>query len=122
LESATQKFTAGKFRRAIDMTDVPWLTNPTGVVVRCRLTPKGGRDAIEGVAILADGTSVLMARVRAAPEDGRANRALCQLLAAALGVSISRVMIAAGGKSRVKRVAVAGDPKALIDRLRALQA
>jgi len=104
------------------MTDVPWLTNPTGVVVRCRLTPKGGRDAIEGVAALADGTSVLMARVRAAAEDGRANRALCQLLAAALGVSISRVTIAAGGKSRVKRVAVAGDPRALIDRLRALQA
>ena len=103
------------------MMDAPWLKNSTGVVVRCRLTPKGGRDAIEGVATLADGTSVLLARVRAAAEDGRANRALCQLVAAALGVSISRVTIAAGSKSRVKRVAVAGDPEALIDRLCALQ-
>lgn len=102
------------------MTDPPWLTNPTGVVVTCRLTPKGGRDAIEGVAALADGTHVLLARVRAAAEDGRANRALCELLASALGVSISRVSIAAGGKSRIKRVAVVGDPKTLIDRLCAL--
>ncbi len=104
------------------MTDMPWLANPTGVVVCCRLTPKGGRDAIEGVATLADGTAVLLARVRAAAEDGRANRALCQLLSAALGVPISRVTVVAGGKSRIKRGAVAGDPKALIDRLYALQA
>jgi uncharacterized protein len=103
------------------MTNAPWLTNPAGVVVRCRLTPKGGRDAIESVVTLADGTSVLSARVRAAAADGRANHALCRLLAAALGVPISRVTIAAGGKSRIKRVAVAGDPKALIDRLGALQ-
>jgi uncharacterized protein YggU (UPF0235/DUF167 family) len=102
------------------MTNTPWLTNPTGVVVTCRLTPKGGRDAIEGVATLADGTSVLLARVRVAAEDGRANRALCQLLAAARGVPISRVTIVAGGKSRIKRIAVAGDPGALIDRLSAL--
>jgi uncharacterized protein YggU (UPF0235/DUF167 family) len=99
------------------MTDTPWLTNAMGVVISCRLTPKGGRDAIEGVAALADGTNVLVARVRVAAEDGRANRALCELLASALGVSISRVKIIAGGKSRIKRVAVAGDPKALVERL-----
>jgi uncharacterized protein YggU (UPF0235/DUF167 family) len=104
------------------VTGAPWHANPTGIVVCCRLTPKGGRDAIEGVAALADGAGVLVARVRAAAEDGRANRALCQLLAAALGVPSSRVTLVAGGKSRIKRVAVAGDPDALIDRLRALQA
>ena len=66
------------------MTDEPWRATLDGVVVACRLTPKGGRDAIDGVARLADGTSVLLARVRAAPEDGRANEALCALLAAKL--------------------------------------
>jgi uncharacterized protein YggU (UPF0235/DUF167 family) len=59
--------------------------SPDGIVVACRLTPKGGRDAIEGVARLSDGTSVLIARMRAAPEDGRANEALRALLAAKLG-------------------------------------
>ena len=39
----------------VAVTDKAWLTNPTGVVVSCRLTPKGGCDAIEGVAALADG-------------------------------------------------------------------
>jgi uncharacterized protein len=98
----------------------PWRTTLEGVVVACRLTPKGGRDAIDGVAWLADGTSVLLARVRSAPEDGRANEALCALLAAKLGAPVSRVRLEAGAKSRLKQVAVRGDPEALIARLRTL--
>ena len=100
--------------------DESWRTTPEGVVVACRLTPKGGRDAIDGVARLADGTSVLLARVRSPPEDGRANEALCALLAAKLDAPVSRVRLAAGAKSRLKQVAVGGDPVALIARLRAL--
>jgi uncharacterized protein len=52
----------------------PWRATPEGVIVFCRLTPKGGRDAIDRVAELADGSSVLAARVRNAPQDGEANR------------------------------------------------
>jgi uncharacterized protein len=100
--------------------DEPWRTTLEGVVVACRLTPKGGRDAIDGVARLTDGTSVLLARVRSPPEDGRANEALCALLAAKLDAPVWRVRLAAGAKSRVKQVAVGGDPEALIARLRAL--
>ena len=91
-----------------------------GVVIACRLTPKGGRDAVDGVARLSDGTSVLLARVRCAPEDGRANQALCALLAAKLGLPGSRVRLTAGAKSRLKQIAVTGDPDDLIARLRAL--
>jgi uncharacterized protein len=98
----------------------PWRATVEGVVVACRLTPKGGRDAIDGVAKLADGKGVLLARVRSAPEDGRANDALCALLAAKLGAPVSRVRLAAGAKSRLKQVAIKGDPEALIARLRAL--
>jgi uncharacterized protein YggU (UPF0235/DUF167 family) len=98
----------------------PWRKTLEGVVVACRLTPKGGRDAIEGVARLADGTSVLLARVRCEPENGHANEALCGLLAVKLEAPISRVRLVAGAKSRVKQVAVGGDPEALIARLRAL--
>ena len=31
------------------MSDAPWRATLDGVVVACRLTPKGGRDAIDGV-------------------------------------------------------------------------
>jgi len=102
------------------VTDEPWRATLDGVIVVCRLTPKGGRDAIDGVARLSDGTSVLLARVRSAPEDGRANEALCALLAAKLDVPGSRVRLTAGTKSRLKQVAVSGDPDGLIARLKTL--
>ncbi len=102
------------------MTDEPWRATLDGVVVACRLTPRGGRDAIDGVVRLADGTTVFLARVRAAPENGRANDALCALLAAKLHAPRSRVALAGGAKSRLKQVAVNGDPETLVARLRAL--
>ena len=61
-----------------------WRETPTGVVVTCRLTPRAGRDEIAGVESRGDGTRVVAARVRAAPEDGRANDALRALIAEAL--------------------------------------
>jgi uncharacterized protein len=101
------------------VSDEPWRATPDGIVIACRLTPKGGRDAIDGVARLSDGTSVLLARVRSAPEDGRANEALRALLSAKLDAPVSKVRVVAGAKSRVKQVAVTGDPVKLIARLRA---
>jgi uncharacterized protein YggU (UPF0235/DUF167 family) len=92
----------------------PWRATADGLVVVCRLTPKGGRDAIDGVATLSDGAVVLAARVREAPEDGRANEALCRLIAKAAGVSASRARLAAGAKSRIKQVALEGDTEALM--------
>jgi uncharacterized protein len=99
-----------------------WRATPEGVVVSCRLTPKGGRDAIDGVAELADGSSVLAARVRCAAQGGEANRALCALLAERLGAPTSSARMVAGSKSRLKQIAVSGDPVALIARLEELSA
>jgi len=100
----------------------PWRRTKDGVVVSCRLTPKGGRDAIDGVAHLADGSAVLAARVRSAPQGGEANQALCALLADRLGAPASNARVVAGSKSRLKQVAVSGDPAALVGRLEALSA
>jgi uncharacterized protein (TIGR00251 family) len=102
------------------MSEAPWRATPDGVVVACRLTPKGGRDAIDGVATLSDGTRVLLVRVRSAPEDGKANEALCRLIAETLGVAASKARLIAGAKSRLKQVAVTGEPEALTARLAGL--
>lgn len=91
----------------------PWTAAASGVVVSVRLTPKGGRDGIDGVETLADGSAVLKARVRAAPVEGEANDALCRLLAKALGVPPRNVEIVGGATSRIKRLKIVGDAQAL---------
>jgi uncharacterized protein YggU (UPF0235/DUF167 family) len=88
-----------------------------GVSLWLRLTPKGGRDALEGVEPLSDGRMVVKARVRAAPEDGRANQALIELVAKALHTPRSSISIASGQTGRVKKLFIAGDPARLIDAL-----
>ena len=75
-----------------------------------RLTPKGGRDSLDGIDQLADGRSVLKARVRAAASDGAANDALVRLVAKTLAVPPRDVMLESGATSRIKRLAIAGDP------------
>jgi uncharacterized protein (TIGR00251 family) len=84
----------------------------SGVVVPVRLTPKSGRDEIVGLEDFG-GETVLKAHVRAVPEEGRANAALEKLIAKWLGLAPSAVRIAQGGKSRLKRIAIDGDPLAL---------
>ena len=79
-----------------------------------RLTPKGGRDSVDGIEQLADGRSVLKARVRAAASEGEANDALIRLIAKTLAVPPRDVTLAAGATSRIKRLAIAGDPVKLI--------
>ena len=82
-----------------------------------RLTPRGGRDAIEGVERRADGRVVLKARVRAAPFEGQANAALCRLLAETLDVAPRHVTVAGGATARVKRIQIAGEADSLVERL-----
>lgn len=79
-----------------------------GVVVRVRLTPSGGADRIDGLAMDAAGIAHVKARVRAAPEDGKANAALEALLAKTLGVARSAVIVERGATARIKSVRVDG--------------
>ena len=73
-----------------------------------RLTPRGGRDAIDGIERRADGQSVLKARVRAAASEGEANAALVTLLAHAAGVPPRDVTLVSGATARIKRLTIAG--------------
>jgi len=99
------------------MAGPPWIAVADGLRLSVRLTPKGGRDAIEGVGTLADGRNVLQARVRAAPSEGGANAALIGLLAKKLGVAARDVRLEAGASARLKRIKVDGDGAALAARL-----
>ncbi len=64
----------------------PWRYSTEGVSVALRVTPRGGRDDIDGIETLANGRTVVKVRVRAIAEGGEANRAVTELLAKALGV------------------------------------
>ena len=99
-----------------------WTAAPDGVAITVRLTPKGGRDSIDGIETMSDGRAVLKARVRAAPHEGAANDALVALLAKSLGVPPRTVAITSGATSRIKRVHVMGDASALAARLEKLAA
>lgn len=87
--------------------------------MRVKVQPRARREAVLGVAPAADGTRLRLA-VTAAPEEGRANRAACALVAAALGVAPSAVRVAAGAAAREKTLAVAGDAAALGAKLESL--
>ena len=74
-----------------------------------RLTPRAAKEALDPRP---DGT--LAARVTAPPVDGRANEALCRLVAKRAGVAASRVSVVRGHKGRDKVVRVEGaDPAAV---------
>lgn len=73
------------------------------VRIAVRLRPGAHADELLGIK---DG--VLQARVSAPPVDGRANKALCRLVAKRAGVAPSRVAVVRGEKSREKLVEVSG--------------
>ena len=69
--------------------------------ITVRLTPRGGRDAIDGWE-----GEVLRVRVAAPPAEGHANVSLLRLLAKALGVPPTSLAIVSGAHARTKTVEV----------------
>ena len=100
----------------------PWRASGEAVLLSLRLTPKSSRDAIEGVESLSDGRSVLKARVRAVPEDGKANEALLRLLANALDLPMRAMRLVSGATGRTKVIRIEGSPDAIAARLAAVSA
>jgi uncharacterized protein len=79
------------------------------VVFAVRVAPRSSRNAIEG-----EYQGALKVRLTAPPVEDRANDALVRLLAERLNVPRSAVRIIAGGKSRTKRVEIAGISRAQV--------
>lgn len=78
-----------------------------------KLTPNGGRDAIDGMETDAEGHAFVKARVSAVPEDGKANKALISLLSKKLRVPKSSVSFVSGETARKKILRIDGDPEDL---------
>jgi len=100
----------------------PWRYSTQGISVALRVTPRGGRDDIDGIETLANGRAVVKVRVRAIADGGEANRAVTELIAKALGVPKAKVRILSGVTSRLKQIAIEGDPAKLGEVMRTLTA
>ncbi len=78
----------------------PDATGGAGCRLTIRITPRGGRDAVDGV----DADGRLRVRVAAPPVDGAANEALIRLLRRELGVGRRGVVLVGGATSREKQL------------------
>ena len=82
----------------------PWVRPAEGgSTIEAFVRPRAAKDALAGV----HGTG-LRAKVRAPPVDGRANRAVEELFADALGVPRAAVRVVTGESSRHKTIRVSG--------------
>ena len=79
--------------------------------IAVRLTPRSNADEIFGER---DGT--VLARVTAPPVDGRANAALCRLVAKRAGVGVRSVSVVRGAGAREKVLRVEGLGEAALRR------
>ncbi len=71
-----------------------------------RVTPNASADRVEGRGEDAAGRSFLKVRVRAVPEDGKANKAVQKMLAKTLGLAKSSVQVVTGQTARLKGVEI----------------
>ena len=71
--------------------------------IEVRLTPRASSDQLMGIS-----EGILRARVTAPPVDGKANKALCRLIAKRIEIAPSKVAVVRGGRSRSKIVRVQG--------------
>lgn len=85
----------GRQKSGMSLPDLSRFAVP-GTEIHLRVTPRGGRDAIE------DTPEGLRVRVSAPPEDGKATAAVRRLLAKAMGVAPSRLELVRGATSREK--------------------
>ena len=86
------------------MSDRPYLSEREGdAFVRVRLQPRARGDQIVG-----ERAGALLVRVTAPPLEGRANDAMCRLLAKAAGVAPGRASVVKGASARDKLVRLEG--------------
>ena len=78
-----------------------------GLAIALRVAPGASRERVVGI----HGRALKVA-VQAAPEKGKANARVLQVLATALGISTRDLTLLSGDTSRDKRILIAGLPRA----------
>lgn len=84
----------------------------SGLVLALRVSPKASRDQVLVPMDLPDGQALKVA-VSAPPDRGKANAAVCPLLADEFEVSKGAVQVVAGDTDRHKKVRASGNPSVL---------
>ncbi|MBB5073325.1 hypothetical protein HNQ69_000446 [Bartonella callosciuri] len=75
-----------------------------GFILFVRLIPKASVDRIMGVEYRDDGKQYLVIRLRAVPEDGKANKALIKFLSKQWKIPSSCIFLKNGTTSRYKQL------------------
>ncbi|MGX9988356.1 DUF167 domain-containing protein [Rhizobium sp. Z1P35] len=95
----------------------PWSLFDDHLRLAVRLTPNGGRDAVDGIEVDGEGEAFLKARVTSVPEKGKANKALILLIAKSLRIPKSSISLVSGETARKKILRIDGDPEDLVKKL-----
>ncbi len=98
--------------------NTPFAAASGGISVRVRLTPKAARNAIFGTVADAQSITALKATVTAAPEGGKANKALIGMVAKSWRLTKTSISVKSGAAHRQKTLLVEGDTEMLMKKLR----
>ena len=96
----------------------PWSVSGDSLRLAVRVTPRAAKDHIVGVVASPAGGGALKVAVTAPPEDGRANDAVLRLLARSLDLPLRAFTLLRGASARDKLVAISGEPRILINRIK----
>ena len=83
---------------------------PEGVMVAVRVAPRSSRSGMDGAV-----GDALRVRVTAAPVDGKANKAVAEVLADACGIAKSAIVFKSGETSKTKRILLRGLSRADVE-------
>ena len=96
-----------------------WRATPDGVTLMVKVHPGSRRAGINGTVESAAGPRLKIAVTQAA-EGGKANRAVCDLIATALGQPRTAARVLIGSGSREKVLVISGDAMALAGKVQLL--
>ena len=89
-------------------------------VLSVRVTPKASQNAVTGLYTAADGHVSLSIKVTAAPDKGKANKAVIEVLSDELGFAKTAFVLIRGETDRNKLLAFSGSGNALVERIAVL--
>lgn len=93
---------------------MPLRLHAQGVSIQVRVSPGAKKSACTGIVDVADGKKALKVSVQAPPEDGRANKAVIELLSTELGKNKRDFSLISGEQYREKVILISGDSSTLM--------